>query len=141
MRLVASCLFELGQGSGDRSGAPLAGLTETTEEGTETTEVGTETTGNDAEQQLLQHRKKRCLCSALVAVRAAVAHREAAQLQEFGMVVEAEGLREALVCVRNIVQNIIRHPDNDLLRRIRLNHPAIKVKKVKEVVLTNELTN
>ena len=54
---------------------------------------------------------------------------EAQQLVEFGLVVEegAEVLRGALGCVRSVLSNIHQHPDNEKLRRIRINHPAIRV--------------
>ena len=62
-------------------------------------------------------------------LRQATFDNEAQQLKEFGLVVESgtEALGVALNCVRGILSNIISHPDDEKLRRIRINHPVIRV--------------
>jgi hypothetical protein len=69
------------------------------------------------------------LHSCLVALDKATGDQEKQQEREFGMILEprAEQLTTALQCVRSILGNISLHPDNEKLRRIRINHPAIKV--------------
>lgn len=70
------------------------------------------------------------LRSCLQALSEAAEEQERHQEQEFGMVLEprAEQLEVALGCVRSILGNIALHPDDEKLRRIRINHPAIKVR-------------
>ena len=65
----------------------------------------------------------------LQALSEAAAQQERQQEQEFGMVLEprAEQLAAALGCVKSILGNIALHPDDEKLRRIRINHPIIKV--------------
>mmetsp|Transcript_20482 Transcript_20482/g.38049 ORF Transcript_20482/g.38049 Transcript_20482/m.38049 type:complete len:231 (-) Transcript_20482:212-904(-) len=69
----------------------------------------------------------------LTALSEAAAEQERQQEQEFGMVLEprAQQLAAALGCVRSILGNITLHPDDEKLRRIRINHPAIKEKLTK----------
>lgn len=70
-------------------------------------------------------RLRRCLN----ALQQAAMANEAQQLVEFGMVVESgvDQLRVALGCLRSVLGNVQQHPDDEKLRRIRVNHPVIKV--------------
>lgn len=69
------------------------------------------------------------LLAALSELQMSVEEEEARQQEQWGMVVEGKEalLAGALGCVKRVLGNIALHPDDEKLRRIRVNHPAIRV--------------
>lgn len=51
---------------------------------------------------------------------------EAEQMEQYGLLVEANGFQGAVEIVQKVLTNIIAHPDDEMLRKIRVNHPAIR---------------
>lgn len=81
------------------------------------------------------------LYESLKALQLAARDIEIQQIKEYGMAIEceAEALQMALTCVKSIMTNIISHPDDDKLRRIRINHPIIKERLTKLGVASVQL--
>ena len=68
----------------------------------------------------------------LLALEQAAKDAEQQQVSEFGMIIETadEAMAVAFKCLKGILGNISSHPDDEKLRRIRINHPAIKVSNI-----------